>query len=55
VGSSRLDLNVFDGDSTPSIRALLQEALGHPKVVDGLVVEETELFPKDAGGRPQLE
>ena len=42
-------------DSTPSIRLLLQQALGgDPKVVEG-VAEETELFPKDAGGRPRLE
>jgi hypothetical protein len=41
-------------DSTPSIRLLLQQALGgDPKVVQG-VAEETELFPKDASGRPRL-
>jgi hypothetical protein len=41
-------------DSAPSIRLLLQQALGgDPKVVQG-VAEETELFPKDASGWPRL-
>jgi hypothetical protein len=45
-----------DRGPTPSIRALLQEALGAEPQVDRGVAEETGLFPKDAaGGRPARE
>ena len=41
-------------DNTPSIRLLLQQALGgEPKVIDGDGV--TDEFPKDRDGRPRLE
>jgi hypothetical protein len=42
-------------DSTPSIRALLQAALqAEPQVVEGVVAEESDPFPKTPGGRPRL-
>jgi hypothetical protein len=43
-------------DSTPSIRLLLQQALGasEPKVIEGEDLAESDPFPKDRGGRPRL-
>ena len=41
-------------DSTPSIRALLQQAL-EASSIDAVAEDTTERFPKDRGGRPRLE
>ena len=41
--------------TTPSIRLLLQQALGaEPQVVD-VAAERSDPFPKDLGGRPRLD
>jgi hypothetical protein len=38
-------------DSTPSIKLLLQQALGNePKIIDAKDVTEPDRFPKDRGG-----
>ena len=54
VRDIRPDTSAQIEDNTPSIRLLLQQALGgEPKVIDANRV--TDEFPKDRDGRPRLE
>ena len=54
VRDMRPDTSAQIEDNTPSIRLLLQQALGgEPKVIDANRV--TDEFPKDRDGRPRLE